>query len=124
SSTTRSPPRAAGCCGPKFIVKVRREASPMTLRLDSWRVAPDAYENVPAGRAFRRVPGTGPVRMELAATAPGLASETAGHAGNLMDVRTTPLIATSGRGVLDPGTGRPVDDAYFGGINRKLADKG
>jgi NADH-quinone oxidoreductase subunit B len=35
-----------------------------------------------------------------------------------------PLIAPSGRGMLDAGTGRPVSDAYFGGINGELAEKG
>jgi NADH-quinone oxidoreductase subunit B len=33
------------------------------------------------------------------------------------------LIAPSGRGILDPGTGRPLSDRYFGGINQQLGDK-
>ena len=35
-----------------------------------------------------------------------------------------PLIAPIGRGVLDPGTGHPVSDAYFTAFNSALADKG
>ncbi len=35
-----------------------------------------------------------------------------------------PLIAPIGRGVLDPGTGHPVSDAYFAAFNSALADKG
>jgi NADH-quinone oxidoreductase subunit B len=35
-----------------------------------------------------------------------------------------PLIAPAGRGLLDPGTGRPISDAYFAGFNSALADKG
>ena len=35
-----------------------------------------------------------------------------------------PLIAPIGRGVLDPGTGHPVRDAYFRGIQQCAADKG
>jgi NADH-quinone oxidoreductase subunit B len=34
------------------------------------------------------------------------------------------LITPSGRGVLDPGTGHPVSDEYFAGLNNKLSDKG
>ena len=35
-----------------------------------------------------------------------------------------PLITPDGRGLLDPGTGRPISDAYFAGFNSALADKG
>ena len=33
------------------------------------------------------------------------------------------LIQPTGRGILDPGTGRPVSDTYFGVVNRELADR-
>jgi NADH-quinone oxidoreductase subunit B len=39
-----------------------------------------------------------------------------------VDERT--LIVPSGKGMLDAGTGRPVSDAYFGGVNDELAEKG
>ena len=35
-----------------------------------------------------------------------------------------PLIAPSGEGMLDTGTGRPVSDAYFGSVNSELTEKG
>ena len=36
------------------------------------------------------------------------------------------LVAPQPKGVLDPRTGKPVgsDDAFFGGVNDELADKG
>src|ERR1041385_6750730 len=37
-----------------------------------------------------------------------------------------PVVSPPARGILDPRTGRPVgeDDAFFGGLNSELADKG
>lgn len=38
----------------------------------------------------------------------------------------TTLVAPKPKGILDPGTGKPIgsDDAFFGEINNELADKG
>jgi NADH-quinone oxidoreductase subunit B len=38
--------------------------------------------------------------------------------------RGGPLLIPSGKGVLDPGTGRPMSDTYFAAFNTTLADKG
>ncbi|TYO67780.1 NADH-quinone oxidoreductase subunit B [Bradyrhizobium hipponense] len=35
-----------------------------------------------------------------------------------------PLIVPAGRGVLDPGTGKPMSDEFFGAVRGDLADKG
>src|SRR5438874_11912442 len=35
-----------------------------------------------------------------------------------------PLIVPTGGGMLDPGTGRPISDEYFGAFNHELADRG
>jgi len=35
-----------------------------------------------------------------------------------------PVIEPAGKGMLDPGTGQSLGDAYFAVFNRKLADKG
>ena len=36
----------------------------------------------------------------------------------------THLISPTGKGVLDPGTGRPFSDTYFSAFNHELSDKG
>ena len=43
-----------------------------------------------------------------------------------MGVSNTPMVAPAPRGIIDPGTGKPVgsDDRFFGEINNELADKG
>jgi NADH-quinone oxidoreductase subunit B len=40
------------------------------------------------------------------------------------DVDDRPLITPSGKGMLDAGTGRPVSDAYFGGVDSEFTEKG
>jgi NADH-quinone oxidoreductase subunit B len=45
---------------------------------------------------------------------------------NGSDDRNQTLVAPAAKGIIDPGTGKPVgqDDAFFGEINNELADKG